>query len=454
VTFELDPDQQSDVERMLGNHTWGLFHEQGVGKTPPALVAAGKRLPALITIPAYLGTQWARRCTEWLPGATVQLVNGDGHALRTEQLTSGADVTLVSYNTWAPGKGRPEYPYLWRNKWGSFVLDEGHRIRGYNSQWTQEIHRLRNADAKNRNVPIWSLTGTPYVRDGGDLFPFLKLCNRKRWGSYWTFVETWCHMEYTPWETKIGRLKDPEAFYRMLAEFSWRRELVGQEDAVYVDIPVQLPKSVYDMIRKAKKEFVFEHPDMEEPEWYDAAGAVWQRIRRMVAVPPTAVKPKLDAMVGTLEDIPRDRVIVYCWYRDTAKACLERIGKMRSALTGKPRPVALFTGDVTTRGKIAAIQQYDDNPDGVIVATIAALKEGADLQSGHHAVFVEESVLGEENMQAIGRQRRRGQLHPVVVHRIRADRSIDHAVRKLAEARTEDARSLMDEYLRGSGEYE
>jgi SNF2 family DNA or RNA helicase len=450
--LELDADQVADVERMLsGNYRFGLFHEMGVGKTPPAIKAASQRLPALLTVPAYLMPQWEKRINEWVPGATVSCVNGDGHANRTAQLTIGADFTLVSYNLWAPGKDRPQYPALHKQRWGSLTLDEGHRIRGHGSQWTKAIWAWDNADSKNRGKPIWDLTGTPHVRDGGDLYPFLHLCDRQLYSSYWSFVERHCFIEETPWERVIGKLRDKHAFYEILARYSTRRILTGVDDVIEDVVPVQLPASVYAAIKKMKKDFVLEHPDMADPEFFDAAGAIVSRARQLVTVPPTAAKPKLDAMVGIVEDLPKDRVIVFCWFRDSAKAAFDRLSKMKSALTGKPRPVVMFTGDTRVSAKIAAIDTYNKYEDAIIVATIAALKEGADLQAGNHSIFLEEDWLSEVNAQAIGRQRRRGQDKPVVVHRILADRSVDHMVAKAASGRGDDIRGLMQEYVRGGG---
>ena len=452
--LELDADQTADVQRMLDAGRFGLFHEQGVGKTPPAIIAASAMLPALITVPAYLIPQWEKRIKQWVPGATVSCVNGDGFEARNKQLLAGADFTLISYNTWAPGKNRPQFTALHKVPWGSFTFDEGHRLRGHSSSWTKAVWQLDNADCKNRDKPKWLLSGTPLVRDGGDLYPFLHICDRQLYSSYWSFVEKHCVVENTPWEQKIGKLKDPHAFYEMLARYSTRRELTGVDDYVEDIVPVTLPKSVYDAIKKMKKEFVLEHPDMTEPEYFDHMGAILSKARQITSVPPTAVKPKIDAMAGIVEDLPKDRVIVFCWFRDTANECFTRISKMRSALTGKPRPVALFTGDTRTSAKVEAIDMYDKYQDGVIVATIAALKEGADLQAGHHSIFVEEDWLSEVNAQAIGRQRRRGQTKPVVVHRILADKSVDHMVSKAASNREQDIRGLMKEYILGSSEYE
>jgi SNF2 family DNA or RNA helicase len=119
---------------------------------------------------------------------------------------------------------------------------------------------------------------------------------------------------------------------------------------------------------------------------------------------------------------------------------------MNSEVAKGKRPCALFTGDVSTKQKIAAIEGYNEREDFVIVCTVAALKEGADLQAGNHIIFLQESVLPGENEQLIGRQRRRGQTKPVIVTRIYCKQSIDVAVHKTASNTAADINETMLQY--------
>jgi len=439
---ELDPDQVNDVELLLNNPRWGLFHEQGVGKTPPAIVAA-TRVPGrkLITVPAYLIPQWEDYLRVWAPGCTVARMDGERSA-RTAALKSDSEFVLSSYHNWV-GKGTNGWVYPFdKHTWGALIFDEAHRLRGRNSQWTKRIYQLDNVDSKNKGVPMWFLTGTPEVRDAGDFFPFLHLCDRKVFTSYWNFVQEHCVCTNTPWDTIVGRTKDPAHTMSILRRYSNRRELKLDTDRVFIDVPVQLPMSVVQMIRKAKKEFVFEHPDMEEDIWFESAGAVWGKCREMTSLPPTQANPKLDALRGLLEDLPNERVIVAAWYRNTANAAFDVVkNKLK-------RPGALFTGDTRVSAKQDALDLYRHYDDAVIVCTIAALKEGANLQAGNHMIFLEESELPADNAQLISRQYRRGQTKPVVVYRVHASgASVDEAVHRLATKRADDVRKVMAEYL-------
>jgi superfamily II DNA or RNA helicase len=439
---ELDDSQKDDVEQMLDSGRWGLFHEMGVGKTPPAIVAASQRLPALAVVPAYLHTQWREFIQTWAPGASIADVVAQEERTKREQvLQTGADFTIVSYHMWASPKPFPE---LQKRQWGSITLDEGHRIRGRNSVWTKRLYQLDNADNKNKRTPIWDLTGTPIIRDAGDVYPFLHLCARPLFNSYWNFVESWCKMDYTPWGEVVGDLLDPRAFYEMLSQFSSRREL-GMGEPVWNDIPVELPRSVYEAIRNLKRNFVLEHPDMTRPEAFEHGGAVYSKIRQVTALPPTAAKPVIDTAVDrVLEDLQTDRVIVFCWHQIVAKELHERF--LRNQKQHK-RPVAIFTGAQSARQKTDAIETYNGSDNSILVATISALAYGANLQAGNRIVFVEESELGAEMTQSIARQLRRGQEKQVVVDSIQPVRTVYGSVRKAWQSKDQTARSVMMHYL-------
>jgi SNF2 family DNA or RNA helicase len=443
---KLDEAQEGDVQTLLANPRWGLFHEQGVGKTPPAIVAAS-RTPGrkLLTVPAYLIPQWEGFINAWVPGATVARMDGDGRKPRMAALHSDAEYVLTSYHNWTGkdthGKGGWAYPFD-QQRWGAFIFDEAHRLRGRNSQWTKRIYQLDNVGGKNKGAPMWFLTGTPMVRDAGDFFPFLHLCDRQLWTSYWRFVEEYCKVDVTPWETVIKGTKDPEALYKVIGMYSSRRELKLDTEPTFIDIPVELPMSVKQMITKAKKEFVFKHEDLPEEIWYESAGAVFGKCRQMTSMPPTKVNPKLDALKELVkEELPGQRIIIAAWFRDTANGIFELMKQLK-------RPAGLFTGDTKPRVKEEILAEYNRTDDFVIVCTIAALKEGANLQKGNKMIFVEEAELPADNAQLISRQQRRGQEKQVVVYRIFANGfSSDQAVHRMTTKRGEDVAKVMREYL-------
>ena len=454
---KLDDYQVESKDYLLSRQTALLFDEYGVGKTFPAIFAAWELMasvgkPTLVTAPAYLLAQWEKAIHECFPQAVVSVVNGNGFEARRNQLANPADFVLTSYHTWSTVEKRNgailwgKYKDLSQRKWAVYIFDEAHRMRGRNSIWTKQVFKLRNADAKNQSVPIWLLTGTPMVRDGGDVWPYLYLVDRAQYRSYWTFVERWCDLEITPWDKKVGPVRNPAKFSEMLSRYALRRaqtdipELAKLEQ-INLTIPVELPTSVTKSIALAKKQYRLEHPDLDTPIAFEAAGALYVAMRQLTTTPPTKANPKVEALMDYLED-HQARQIVYVWFRQSANTVLEAIQKKYPK-----RTVRVFTGDVSPKNKQEAIDAYWENEDCILIATVSALKEGANLQAGNEVVFLERSDLPGENAQAIARVKRRGQTHPVTVTDIYAVKSPDTVTSETAQVRALDIRQAIRSWL-------
>ena len=445
--MELSDYQRVTVKRLLDNRRYGVFDEMGVGKTAPTIVAAGETgEQTLVTAPAYLLENWEREIRMWLPNATIARAFGDREGERTRRQalfeSSPADFILTPYNSWH------SYPVLLKRRWGNLVFDEAHRLRSQTSKWTKHVYQTQNVGMKNRGSRFWFLTGTPLVRDGGDVYPFLHLMDRQLFSSYWTFVERWCHLSRNPWFTEVGDVLDPVGFVQMMARYSIRRlqiqipELASLE-TIDQDIWVDLPPSVVEMIRRAKKEYVIRHPDLPDDLYYDGPGGLLQKLRELATIPPTQSKPKLTAFKDFLEDVPNERVVVFVWHRSIAEAVAQVAEKTK-------RPVQVITGDVRARYRVAAVDAYDNDPRTVLIGTIGAMKEGLNLQAGRHCVFLEESALPSDNEQAIGRLKRRGQTRPVLVTRIMANNSLDVVTHKNVGKRADSIRKALREFVRSA----
>lgn len=433
--YELSDYQHVSRDYLLGREVAGLFDAPGVGKTPPTIVAGAEKgaessRPVLVTAPAYLLDNWEYEISRFAPGSRVVKANGNGAAARHEALATDADFVLTSYNNWSAKKqGAFTYPELSESKWAATVFDEGHRLRGRSSQCTKHVFKLRLTRARNLATPIWCLTGTPIVNNPGDLYPLLHLWDKREYKSYWDYVGTYCRVVKTPWETKVGQVRPEMAgpFRDLLGSFALRRTLadipsLASLDESIRDYVVPLPSSVVKSFTAAKKEYIIEHPDLEVSEFVNGGGALYSRLRQLATNPPTTAKPKIDF----LSDFLQDRfgpVVVYVWYKDSAKAVAE-------ALAGSKRPVTLITGDVPTHRRSDLVDKWTSQTNGVLVATISSLKEGISLVHASDVVFLEHSELPADQEQCIARLKRRGQSELVTVHNVFAANSPDMAIKK------------------------
>lgn len=406
-----------------------------VGKTAPTIVAAWERhvqtgLPVLITCPAYLVDNWAWEISRFAPeGATVSLANGSGPAARHVALQADTDFVIQSYAQWSARSGGVyTYPELHSRQWAVCVFDEGHRLRGRNSQCTKSVFELRRARGVNFATPVWVLTGTPILNNPGDLFPLLHLWKKSQFRSYWNFVGEFCRVVKTPWATEVGQLRKgmEDEFQELIGSFALRRTLkdvpslssLEHQDRDYY---VTLPPSVKKTIDKAREEYVIEHEELEGTEFVNGGGALYSRLRQLSTNPPTAEKPKIAFVRDLLED-RSGHVVVYCWYKDSAKAVAE-------GLSNKTRKVTLITGDVPTARRGDLVEKWKTHEGGILVATISSLKEGISLICAKDVVFLEHSELPADQDQCVARLKRRGQTELVTVHHVWARNTPDMAIK-------------------------
>lgn len=434
----LDDYQEISRDYLLGDKFRCLFDEPGVGKTGPSIMAGWEhrkrtRFSVLVTAPAYLLLNWEKEIKDFIPEATVVRADGAGIQARRQAFSANADFVLTSYNNWSAKIGS-EYTYrdLRDQMWAAYIFDEGHKLRGRNSSWTKHVFRTRLTGSANRNTPIWILTGTPFVRDGGDFWPYFNLFDKKQYGSYHKFVQDRCVILETPFGQNVGNIRKSyaEEFRRELAQFSLRRTVqdvpqLASLEFVEQDYTVVLPASVVAMIKKAKKEYVLDHPDLASPEFLNGSGALYVAQRKIATVPPTKANPKLTWLKEFLAD-KRGKVVVYTWFKDSARAVADALGTQ----------AVLITGDVAAGKRQTLIDKWKaSGGPQVLIATIPSLSTGISLTEARDIVFLEHSELPADQEQCIKRLCRRGQKHLVQVHHVRADKSVDMVIKKVLDNR-------------------
>lgn len=436
----LSPEQDVAVSRCLANETFGIFDPQGSGKTAIAINAIAQRnqFPLLITTPAHLIPQWKLQFSLWgFPNVAIA-PRGCGPEVRHAALTSGEPVTIVSYNTWSEWDYVPE---ILDSHWRGYVFDESHWLRkgrrgkrGRTSTW-EVVQQLRNkTHTKHTHTPIWCLTGTPLVTDASDVWPYLWLSNKYRYGSRDRFVQEMCYTTQGPYKLEIGKIRDKEAFRSAMSRCSIRRSWsqlpslasLSRRD---IDLPLELDAGTVARHRSIKKDYY----DPLTGARIGSAAEMMHALRRL------SIPDKAQAVTAWLEDHP-GRLLLLAWYRDSARFLAEAVGKVR--------PVTYIDGSVNERKRHVAIDSYRRNPDTVLVGTIGSMKEGWDgLQVGYQVLFAEQSYLHTDNEQALSRILRRGQSRPVLVTWMYAERTFDLRVRRMAAKRQTNIDDALDEFM-------
>lgn len=451
-TKTLDDYQVEAYEFLVGRKFAGLFDAPGIGKTGPAIMAGVARglavnRPVLVTCPAYLIPQWKEEIHAFAPGALVYRADGKGYEARVSVLSSSEpDFILTSYNNWsAQGPEGYQYVELTKNQFAAYIFDEGHRLRGRNSAWTKHVLRTRLSKSPNLDTPIWLLTGTPFVRDGGDFFVPFHLYDKKRFRSYWRFVEDRCIVTKSPWKTDVGNIKRSyqDEFRKELAEFSLRRttkDIPQLADLEYVEVDYFVPTdpSVIKMMKTAKKEYILEHASLDRSEYLSGSGAMYVALRKLATDPPTVQKPKVDWLKDFLTD-KKGKVVVYTWFKDSARMVTDALGS---------QAVGPVSGDLAAGKRMELVDEWrrSKGPQ-VLVATISALKEGISLTEAADVVFVEHTELPGDMEQCIKRLCRRGQKQVVQVHHLWGEKTIDIATMRVLDGRSKGITEALTKWI-------
>lgn len=392
-----------------------LADSPGCGKTHPAIFAA-KDIQGLklIVCPAYLSVQWEvelNNCNE----TDIVMINGSVPV--TERLRLFDEKHLWTITS---------YEMFLRNGWlerfikhfSVAIFDEAHRLRNRNSKRTVAAIEFC------KTVPnAYFLTGTPLVNNGGDIFPLLKIIDKKKFSSYWKFVNEHCYTTTNPFEVVVGKPRNKEEFNKLLQPYMLRREL----KEVLPNIPDVVEKIIYiDLSASTRKEYTtlkkeYKITHLTEEERRVSFAGLASELRGLT------FNNKIEALKDLIEDIPQeDNIVIFTWHR-------ELCNRLKSELVNSQG----FNGSDKIEFRQDIIKLFQKNSFRILIATLATLTEGVNLQNANTAVFLEHDWLSVTQEQAIARLHRRGQDNTVKIYHIVTRNTIDQSVYRVQSERAE-----------------
>lgn len=400
----------------------------GLGKSYPTIEAAlAVDLPGvrLIVCPKYLISTWQ----SYLQQYGVKAVALTGLlAQRKQQLYAPLDPFarecrwyIINY------EGLREILVEPLKHVSVVILDEAHRLRNRNAQITRRI------TAAMRPIPyVWCLTGSPFFRDEGDVYTLLRLCEPSRYTSYFKFITTYLKVTTTPWTNIIMGVKDTKEFNELLTPHLLRRGYELLKDVLPEQtVPIALNVAPSRTHSKATAQVLAEYGGVLN-------AAVIPALRELTAKDAN----KLRTLTELCEDLSSDSVVIYCWLNSTCQLVLEAL---------KARKPLLVNGRVPMKQREAALRRFRDEPNSVLVANIATLSEGVNLQHCHQVVFYEEDWVSETRTQARARFYRLGQTQPVLEYCIHVSPSIDTIIHNRAEERGVRIADILNDLQRLTG---
>jgi len=351
----------------------------------------------------------------------------------------------------------PRCAELMKKHWDMIIVDEAHRMKNPDTQWTRNIKKLKcqykhimtGTGFVNNPAEIWSLLD--FLYSGSRTAPHAQRVNGT---GYWAFREHFCEEDNVAGYRKIVGIK-PEAeaeFKELVREVGVRRTMLecfpDIAEPIETVVPVDLTpeqQKMYNGIAEYLMALDAEGVPLHSPTVLSALTRLRQITaaklkvlrdeyneetdKREIEVEMTEPSSKLDAAMEIIEGMEwdserKDQVVVFSAFKQPLELLAKRLTKagisylhMKSEMNERQR-FELWNAD----------GPWWKKEKQVFLSTLDLGAESINLASGHRAIFLDQLWSPAKNKQAIGRVYRPGQVGAVQLIYIRARGTVDHRV--------------------------
>lgn len=339
----------------------------------------------------------------------------------------------------------PKLQHLLRRHWDMVVLDEAHRIKNQDAQWTHNIKKLK---AEFKHV----MTGTGFINNPAEIWSLLNFLYPDTYTSYWKFREKFCEENDWSGYRKIVGIKPDEVdtFKELVRTVGVRRTMLecfpDIMEPIETIVPVELNATQAKMYKEIKEELAtmdamgvplhtpnvlsalnrlrqicVATPEVTE-DYYDA-----KEDRRIIHVKLTEPSSKLDATMELIEGLEwdiedRQQVVVFSNFRDPIALLKVRLDKAKI-------PYLHLDAKLNEAQRYEMWhEQWPKKEHQVFLCTLAVGSESINLSSAQRAIFLDQSWSPKDNSQAIGRIYRPGQTGVAQLIYVRAEGTVDNRI--------------------------
>lgn len=366
----------------------------GLGKTIQTLAALAcqdERVTKIILCPAFLRPQWEGEIQKWWPLLGGE-VNPQVHVMyppsdpRSKRKVGGAPSFIVAY--YLDASRAVQLARQWSKRGYYLVIDEVHNVRGYKTARLEEV-KAACTFAQGRV----SLTASLLYNDGARLFPILDFTSPGAWGNFYSFAKRYAGATEGLYGLEMGKLTHVEELRDRLRDMSFRRTKEEVADQLPFDTKYQ---TVW----------------LDPPPRNIATLRMGLTDKGFVTMNQLVAEHKSASVV---EQVASDRnagvpSIVFTWLTSQADDIGARL----------PDSIVLHGKNSQGSNRLARLNQYlgrcrvtGDIP--VLVCTIDAMGEGANLQWAKAVNIAAIDPTPEKTRQAVGRAARMGQTGTVTV---------------------------------------
>lgn len=408
IKKQLLPYQQKDVDFCLSQKTVLNANDMGLGKTVET-VCVGETLKLqnkinnilVVTLP-HLKEQWKNEIIDCSNNPDVLVISGTPKE-RKKLYKCLKFWNIINYDLL-----RIDIKYI--NKvWDMIVLDEANVFKNWKTGIARAVNKLKSTGYK------YILTATPIENNLAEVYSMVRYLNFRILGKRDAFDRRYVKRDYF---NNIIEYKNVQEFVDKIRPILIRHKF----DDVKGDLPLRLIKNIY-------VDFT-----LQQAKLYDSVVQNLQDyLQRKVKI------SKLDQVVSSeafskfiyLREICDDTRLIG---KDHASSKTEKLKEILNKIL--PNKVIIFsefkmmisllkddiehnsivvTGDDSTKQKQVKIEQFKTSTTHNILLCTDVLKYGINLQCAHYLINYDLPWTYASLEQRIGRERRIGQEHKVIV---------------------------------------
>jgi len=419
--IELYPFQEIGRDFLALRNNAILADDMGLGKTYQALEAIKKLnlYSGLIICTQSTRHTWAKRVREQMPEAFVKEITSP------KILPDVNAFNVVNYDiVWK----KPLIDKLKEIIFPVMVCDESHALKSMDAKRTKFILGKKGLylNCKRR----WLMTGTPVLNRPIELYPALRSLFPTflgRYTGYYDFAFKFCGGHQAPFGFDATGASNLEQLCAILKPIMLRR--------LKEDVLEDLPEVTYEKIYLEATDKLMALTEKENKLYRDneALGENASIRRTLGVIKATAA---IKHLKNLLEE--REKVVVFIWHTDVARAIVEAF----------PNESVLYTGKESAKEKEEALTKFRKDPKTrLFVGQLISAGIGVDgLQYvSDVCVFVEMSYVPGEIRQAVDRLNRIGQDKPVLAQFLVAEDSLDEKLINTLIVKAKNINTIMGE---------
>lgn len=422
--MKLHPYQERGIAFLRPRKFALLADEMGLGKSAQAIRAAPPG-PILVICPAIARTQWATEWARWSTRKTQVLLSTN------VALPVSRDVVICSY---AALQSKRFMHWVRQRAWSLAIVDECHYAKEVTAQRTKAIYGKEGIGWCATR--LWALSGTPAPNHAGELWPMLYAFSATHL-TYKAFLDRYCNV--TPEGRVVGtkaaiipelrQILDKVMLRRKKAEvlkdlppISFHEVFVEAGDARVAAFLPGEDEGQLQLGEGALKSGLSDAGPDHQAEYLGLVAANTGNVRRYMAL--RKVEPVLEMILAELDAKLYERIIVFGHHVDPLQwlsASLRHAGVTTELVQGRTTPAM----------RDAAVARFQAGRSQVFIANIVAAGTAINLTAAHNVLFLEQSWVPGENMQAAMRAHRHGQDRPVFVRIAMIKGSVDEDIQRV-----------------------